>query len=59
MGPIIVDEAHRLAGSTDRVARYKLGQGLGAAAPYLLLLTATPHQGKTDTFHRLMALLDP
>lgn len=29
-----------------------------AAAPYLLPLSATPHQGKTDAFHRLMALLD-
>ncbi|HXH09494.1 MAG TPA: helicase-related protein [Alphaproteobacteria bacterium] len=56
---IIVDEAHRLGGSTDQVARYKLGQGLAEAAPYLLLLTATPHQGKTDAFLRLMALLDP
>ena len=29
-----------------------------AAAPYVLLLSATPHQGKTDAFHRLMNLLD-
>ncbi|MGO0122457.1 DEAD/DEAH box helicase [Desulfothermobacter acidiphilus] len=56
---IIVDEAHRLGGSTDEVARFKLGQGLAAAAPYLLLLSATPHQGKTDSFHRLLTLLDP
>lgn len=56
---IVVDEAHRLAGSTDQVARYRLGQGLASAAPYLLLLSATPHQGKTDAFHRLMALIDP
>lgn len=56
---IVVDEAHRLGGSTDQVARYRLGQGLAEAAPYLLLLSATPHQGKTDAFHRLMALLDP
>jgi len=55
---IIVDEAHRLAGSTDQVARYKLGRGLAEAAPYLLLLSATPHQGKTDAFRRLMSLLD-
>ena len=56
---IVVDEAHRLGGSTDQVARYRLGQGLSEATPYLLLLSATPHQGKTDAFHRLMALLDP
>lgn len=55
---VIVDESHRLGGSTDQVARYKLGQGLAEAAPYLLLLSATPHQGKTDAFHRLMSLLD-
>ena len=55
---IIVDEAHRLGGSTDQVARYQLGQGLADATPYLLLLSATPHQGKTDAFRRLMSLLD-
>ena len=55
---IIVDEAHRLGGSTDQVARYRLGRGLAEAAPHLLLLSATPHQGKTEPFHRLMALLD-
>jgi superfamily II DNA or RNA helicase len=55
---VIVDEAHRLGGSTDQVARFKLGQGLANAAPYLLMLSATPHQGKTDAFHRLVSLLD-
>jgi superfamily II DNA or RNA helicase len=56
---IIVDESHRMGGSTDQVARYKLGQGLAEAAPYFLLLSATPHQGKSDAFQRLMSLLDP
>ena len=55
---VIIDEAHRMGGSTDQVARYKLGAALAEAAPYLLLLSATPHQGKTDQFHRLMQLLD-
>jgi len=55
---IIVDEAHRLGGSTPQVARHKLGIGLSEAAPYLLLLSATPHQGKSDAFHRLVSLLD-
>jgi len=55
---IIVDEAHRLGGSTDQVARFKLGQGLAEAAPYFLMLSATPHQGKTDAFHRLVSLID-
>jgi superfamily II DNA or RNA helicase len=55
---IICDEAHRLGGSTEQVARYRLGRALAEAAPYLLLLSATPHQGKTAGFQRLMALLD-
>lgn len=56
---VIIDEAHRLGGSTEQVARYKLGEALGQTSPYLLLLSATPHQGKTDAFRRLMAFLDP
>lgn len=55
---VIVDEAHRLGGTTDQVARYRLGRGLADAAPYLLLLSATPHQGKTEAFRRLLSLLD-
>lgn len=55
---IIVDEAHRMGGSTDLIARHQLGLGLAEAAPYLLLLSATPHQGKSDGFHRILALLD-
>jgi SNF2 family DNA or RNA helicase len=55
---IIIDESHRLGGSNEQVARYKLGVALAEAAPYLLLLSATPHQGKTDQFLRLMQLID-
>lgn len=56
---VVFDEAHRLGGSTDQVARYRLGEALAEVAPYLLLLSATPHQGKPDAFHRLIGLLDP
>lgn len=55
---IIVDEAHRLGGSTSNVARYKLGKQLSEASNRLLLLTATPHQGKSDSFFRLLNILD-
>lgn len=56
---IIIDEAHRIGGSTEQVARYKLGKVLSEVAPNLLLLTATPHQGKSDAFFRLLNILDP
>jgi superfamily II DNA or RNA helicase len=55
---IVVDEAHRLGGSSEKVARFQLGRSLAAAAPGFLMLSATPHQGKTDAFHRLLTLLD-
>lgn len=54
---IIIDEAHRVAGSSGEVARYKLGNLLAQASPYLLL-SATPHNGKTEPFLRLIRLLD-
>lgn len=55
---VIIDEAHRLGGSSETVARHKLGEGLAEASPHLLMLTATPHQGKSDSFYRLIKLLD-
>lgn len=55
---VVIDEAHRVAGSTGEVARYKLGNLLSQASPYLLLLTATPHNGKTEPFLRLIRLVD-
>ena len=55
---IIIDEAHRVAGSSGEVVRYKLGNLLAQASPYFLLLSATPHNGKTEPFLRLIRLLD-
>ena len=55
---VIIDEAHRVAGQSSEVARHKLGEMLSKASPHLLLLTATPHSGKTEPFMRLMRLLD-
>lgn len=55
---IVIDEAHRVAGSSSEVVRYKLGYLLSQASPYLLLLSATPHNGKTEPFLRLVRLLD-
>ena len=55
---IIIDEAHRVAGSSGEVARYKLGNLLAQASPYVLLLSATPHNVKTEPVLRLIRLLD-
>ncbi len=47
-----------VAARIGEVARYKLGHLLSQASPYLLLLSATPHNGKTEPFLRLVRLLD-
>ncbi len=56
---VIIDESHKVAGASDDVSRYELAKELARAVPHLLLLTATPHSGKSDAFRRLLALLDP
>ncbi len=55
---VIFDEAHHVAGASDEVARYRLARELAAAAPHVLLLSATPHSGMSDGFRRLLGLLD-
>ena len=60
---IICDEAHRMSASffgneAKYTKRYKLGQLLGQCSRHLLLMTATPHNGKEQDFQLFMALLD-
>ncbi len=56
---VIFDEAHHVAGSTGEVARHELARELARTAPNILLLSATPHSGKTEAFTRLLGLLEP
>lgn len=56
---VIMDESHKVAGSSDDVARHELAKGLAKAVPHVLLLSATPHSGKSDAFRRLLSLLEP
>jgi superfamily II DNA or RNA helicase len=61
---IIVDEAHRLSRRQygfkyDSSQRYDMIRALRAKTDSLLLLTATPHQGREDSFVGLLELLHP
>ena len=63
---VIVDEAHACvsdetgAGGRGRTQRYRLLKDLAADAErHLILVTATPHSGKEETFRNLIGLLDP
>jgi SNF2 family DNA or RNA helicase len=47
---VVVDEAHGVAGDSDRHAAV---HGLASRAPYVLLLTATPHSGDRPAFEAL------
>ena len=55
---VIIDEAHHVSGSSEDVARHRLAVELAASTPHLLLLSATPHSGKSDSFARLLGLID-
>jgi superfamily II DNA or RNA helicase len=60
---VICDEAHRMSatvfgGETKYTKRYQFGQRLGACTRNLLLMTATPHNGKDADFQLFMGLLD-
>ena len=60
---IVCDEAHRMAaswfgGEVKYTKRYRIGQLLGRMCRHLLLMTATPHNGKETDFQLFMALLD-
>ena len=43
----------------EETKRYKLGKLLGQLTRHLLLMTATPHNGKDEDFDLFMKLLDP
>ncbi len=61
---VIVDEAHKMSAhrygpDLRKTKRFQLGEKLRDQARNLLLLTATPHNGKDEDFFAFMTLLDP
>jgi len=60
---IVCDEAHKMSATffgseVKYTRRYRLGQFLGQLTRHLLLMTATPHNGKPEDFQLFLALLD-
>lgn len=60
---VVCDEAHKMSatvfgGEAKYTKRYLLGRLLGDIAENLLLLTATPHNGKPEDFQLFMSLID-
>jgi SNF2 family DNA or RNA helicase len=60
---VVCDEAHKMSasffgGDLKETKRYRLGKLLGELTRHLLLMTATPHNGKEEDFQLFLALLD-
>jgi superfamily II DNA or RNA helicase len=60
---VVIDEAHKMSatffgGEIKYTKRYRLGRLLAGLTRHLLLLTATPHNGKEEDFQLFLALLD-
>jgi superfamily II DNA or RNA helicase len=60
---VVCDEAHKMSATffgseVKYTKRYRLGQLLGQLTRHMLLMTATPHNGKPEDFQLFMALLD-
>lgn len=60
---VVFDEAHKLAAhffgnKLEKTGRFRLAENLGAKTRHLLLMTATPHNGKEEDFQLFLSLLD-
>jgi superfamily II DNA or RNA helicase len=60
---VIFDEAHKLSAhffgsEIKKTGRFTFAEKLGARTRHLLLMSATPHNGKEEDFHLFLSLLD-
>jgi superfamily II DNA or RNA helicase len=60
---VVFDEAHKLSANyfgnkINKTRRFQLAEKVGAATRHLLLMTATPHNGKEEDFQLFLSLLD-
>ncbi len=59
----VFDEAHKLAAhyfgsKLEKTGRFRFAERVGEHARHLLLMTATPHNGKEEDFQLFLSLLD-
>ncbi|MCE9563548.1 MAG: DUF3883 domain-containing protein [Planctomycetes bacterium] len=60
---VVFDEAHKLAAhffgsKLEKTARFRFAERIGRDTRHLLLMTATPHNGKDEDFQLFLSLLD-
>ncbi len=56
---IIIDECHNVAERGSRSQRARLAKLLASRSDTLIMLSATPHDGRAKSFASLMNMLDP
>lgn len=56
---IVIDEAQNVADRKNQAQRSKLAKLLARRSDSLILLSATPHDGRPSSFASLMNMLDP
>jgi hypothetical protein len=59
----VFDEAHKLAAhyfgsKLEKTGRFRFAEKVGTHVRHLLLMTATPHNGKEADFQLFLSLLD-
>lgn len=60
---VVFDEAHKLGAhyngqKISKTARFRFAERIGKETRHLLLMTATPHNGKEEDFQLFLSLLD-
>ncbi len=60
---VVFDEAHKLAAhyfgaKLEKTGRFRFAEKLGSHTRHLLLMTATPHNGKEEDYQLFLSLLD-
>ena len=60
---VVFDEAHKLSAhyfgsKLEKTGRFRFAESLGRETRHLLLMTATPHNGKEEDFQLFLSLLD-
>jgi len=56
---IIIDEAHNVADRNSGSQKSKLAKLIASRCDTLMMLSATPHDGKAESFASLLNMLDP
>ena len=56
---VVIDEAHNVALRSNRSQRHQLARLLCTRCDAMIMLSATPHDGRAESFASLIEMLDP